>query len=163
MKVTKVNFYGDMYYVFDVQVNTGIVKMRCRADYVGDEDDYFVVMIDRYRFESLWYKLNDSTVPHLARGTVEAWKTDDNYTSADEGFSFSIDSPVPLAEVKSVNDFINGYTRTIWLMANGAKQFPVYVYDRVTAEELLQSVGVKGSQCYSNRDLHKLTNNEVKI
>lgn len=63
------------------------------------------------------------------------WRADRKFGDAQTGFAHGRDNPVPIAVI-GVHDtphaggpgsvaFINGITRTIWLLANGAKAFPI--------------------------------------
>lgn len=158
MKIEKRELHhGNSYAVFHVPVRDKTVYMKKRL-YKSDEDDSFVVWVDRFRFESVWFKGGSSIVPELARGNEKAWRNDYKFTDAENGFSKGIENPVPLACMQANNNFprvgfINGITRTIWLMANGAKYFPVFAYDKKTADNLHRYIGVKGSSVFSNNDL----------
>lgn len=77
----------------------------------------------------------------------KTWRKDYKFQYAEEGFSHGITNPVPLAQVNYEStggvqnywskltkktqqghlSFTNGITRTIWLLAHGAKYFPVEV------------------------------------
>ncbi|MCW8348708.1 hypothetical protein MD535_22220 [Vibrio sp. ZSDZ65] len=77
---------------------------------------------------------------------------------AEKGFSFGVENPVPLANMTTNKDypsvgFINGITRTIWLLANGAQYFPAFVFDKEVANKLHRFFGVKGSRVLSNNEL----------
>ena len=69
-----------------------------------------------------------------------------------------IDNPVPLAILSADKyfpniSFIDGITRTIWLMANRAQYFPVFAYNKESAENIYNYIGIKGSRIFSNNEL----------
>ncbi len=158
MKIEKRKLHhGNNYAVFHVPIRDKTVYMEKRL-YGSDEDDYFVIWVDRFRFESVWFKCGSWVAPELARGNEQDWHNDHKYHYAEHCFNIGIDNPVPLASLKAYPhypslSFIDGITRTIWLMANGAKYFPVFVYDKNMADDLHRYIGVKGSPIFSNNDL----------
>lgn len=149
--------HGNDYAVFHVPVIAKMVYMEQRL-YSTDDDAYFVILVDRHRFESVWFKCGSTVVPELARGNENNWRNDYKFHYAEQAFNIGIENPVPLAKLKA-NDsypsisFIDGITRTICLMANGAKYFPVFTYDRNSAINLHNYIGMKNSKVYSNNDL----------
>lgn len=132
-----------------------------------------VVEIDSIRFLALWRQPHSSH-RDIALGNPETWPSDYKYHWADDGFAEGPGNPVPLAEVncglaeydltevrrrfflfKEVIvvalrgqpwfSFTNGITRTIWLLANGATEFPVEC-SLSDAAELQQLAGVIGGK-----------------
>lgn len=158
MKVEQKKLHnGNSYAVFHVPIKDKIVFMDKQL-YCSDTDSYFVIWVDRFRFESVWFKCGSSVVPELARGNEVAWRSDYKFQYAERGFSHGIENPVPLANLVANNrvpsiSFIDGITRTIWLMANGAKYFPIFTHDSIMAKNLYRYIGVKGSQIFSNNTL----------
>ncbi len=105
--------------------------------------------------------------------TSEVWKNDRKYHYASQGFSQSIDNPVPIAYVachehifkKLVKaekyivyyvSFIDGITRTIWLLVHGAKYFPIECSIRDGANILAELAGYDGNEY---RTVEQLTTN----
>lgn len=130
----------------------GAVFMRAeRPNYNADRKA--VVEVEAERFLALWRQPLSSN-RDIALGDPSTWPSDYKYKWAEDGFAGGAESPVPLAEVscgRATSDlierrrhlffftkevviarkglpwlgFTNGITRTIWLLANGAKAFPV--------------------------------------
>lgn len=131
-----------------------------------------IVLVDATRLLELWR--NDPSGKHadIALGNPQAWKSDYKYDQAAEGFSRGENDPVPLAKVrcrieKNINrkakrhylfrrekdaphhlipyvSFIDGVAKTIWLMANGAKHFPVECHIE-DAQALSRHAGVQAN------------------
>ncbi|WP_318482537.1 plasmid fertility inhibition factor family protein [Photobacterium leiognathi] len=181
MYVEKRNFGGDWYFVFNVTVDRGIEKMKCVAlDKSIDDQNRNIVLVDRYRFEDLWFKLgkdehvqyynadSDAKPVNLARCAKKDWLGCAKYSSIEKCFSDTENNPVPIASFVSTSSVhgsrgwveTNGFgvddlTRTIWLLANGAKEFPVVVNSYESALIVHDLIGVKGSKVYTAKDLHK--------
>lgn len=92
----------------------------------------------------------DKWLPYLSR---EAWLNDYKFSKAVRGFEWGIENPVPLAEVgfatsdddmECIVDFTNGITRTLYLLAYGAKAFPVEVSTSI-ADGMWNSIGAQGA------------------
>ncbi|WP_318441773.1 plasmid fertility inhibition factor family protein [Photobacterium leiognathi] len=182
MYVEKRNFWGDWFFVFNVTVDRGIEKMKCVAlDESIDDKNRNIVLVDRYRFEDLWFKLgkrehvqnynpeSGDKQANLARCTKKDWLGCAKYGTAVQVFSDTENNPVPLASFVSTsgvhcsrgcwvktNGFgVDNLTRLIWLLANGAKEFPVVVNSYESALIVHDLIGVKGSKVYTAKDLHK--------
>lgn len=126
--------------------------------FCSEEDLYFIIWVDRFRFESVWFKSSSTYAPELARGNEKAWRNDYKFHHAEHGFEVGIDNPVPLAILSADKyfpniSFIDGITRTIWLMANRAQYFPVFAYNKESAENIYNYIGIKGSRIFSNNEL----------
>lgn len=150
----------------------GDVFMRAeRTNYNAERKA--VVEVDAERFLDLW-RQPLSSHRDIATGNASTWPSDYKYRWAEDGFAGGEENPVPLAEVscgRSTSDlierrrhlffftkqvviarkglpwlgFTNGITRTIWLLANGAKVFPVEcALDE--ADELQKLAGVPGGR-----------------
>jgi hypothetical protein len=152
---------------FEVMLDGGrSVHMQAQLPHEGDY--YHVVMVDANRFVELW-RQPLSSHRDVALKTPATWPNDYKYADAVDGFSHGAENPVPLAQVscrRSVSDvveyiarfhffkrkvvvgragdpclsFVNGITRTIYLLSNGARSFPV-LCDRRSAELLVELVG----------------------
>lgn len=129
-----------------------------------------VVICDPKRFLDMW-KLSGRRPEIL--GLQDNWTRDPKFEYANQGFSRGPEYPVPLAWVvfrwefapirgltsrfggsretfkaKPVLDFVDGITRTIWLLHNGALYFPVSC-SRDEAPELQAAVGMEPSSSHA--------------
>ena len=136
-----------------------------------------VVIVDARKFLKLWRADPYQTHQDIARGNPRTWRQDDRFPAAAEGFSYGIKNPVPLAqvgdsEVKQTSvthtflwfgrheqtrhfryvSFINGITRTIWLLSHGCKAFPVEC-PMSSALNLHRAASVEGTQVFTVRDV----------
>lgn len=166
--------------VFRIPTSAGDVFMRVdRTNYLNEERA--VVEVDRERFFALWQSEPYSIHAEQAHGNEESWRSDRKFAEAAKGFSLGADNPVPLAEVnchlskkeqtrfarkwfffreavgKDVLEtpyvaFTNGVTRTIWLAAHGARQFPVECSVR-EADRLQRLAGTSGTRWRTVDDL----------
>ncbi len=132
-----------------------------------------LVLVDTKKFLELWKKDNKHT--DLSHGDAKVWESDYKYSEAADGFSHGLENPVPLANV-SIESFIkstpiytrvffffkniayyqkekveylaigNGITRTIWLLNNGAKCFPVLDYNITSRDRLKELAECKDMQ-----------------
>ncbi|MFJ1470172.1 plasmid fertility inhibition factor family protein [Massilia orientalis] len=157
---------------FKVALDGGrTVHMQAQLPQEGDY--YVVVMVDAARFVELW-RQPLSSHREVALNTPETWPGDYKYSYAVDGFSHGAENPVPLAQVscrRSSSDiveyesrfhffkrevivvragdpclsFVNGVTRTIYLLSNGAKSFPV-LCERRAADLLVEFAGCENSQ-----------------
>ncbi|WP_322805349.1 hypothetical protein SO574_23555 (plasmid) [Vibrio alfacsensis] len=157
MKVEQLSFYGRKYAVFHIPITNGTVFMKQQI-HLSEKNAFYIVYVDRMRFESVWFKGNSQVAPELARGNENAWRNDYKFHLAEKGFSHGITNPVSLAKLQSNTrypkiSFIDGITRTVWLMANGAKEFPVFSYDIDNAHRLHDYIGVRNAPFVSNNDL----------
>lgn len=124
--------------------NMDSVYMSMTVTEYGRENSA-VVIVDAQKFLQLWRSDPHGTHAELANGTPLTWPTDYKYDRAVAGFSHGRANPVPLPDVSfgtatpqsgSRNffkrqeqvgyiAFTNGITRTIWLLTQGCKAFPV--------------------------------------
>lgn len=157
---------------FEIQLGNG-QAVHMQAQLPHEEDYYVVVMVDAARFVELW-RQPLSSHREIALNTPETWPGDYKYSYAVDGFSHGAENPVPLAQVscwRSATDiveyepryyffkrkvlvgragdpclsFVNGITRTIYLLSNGAKSFPV-LCERRAADLLIELAGCEDSQ-----------------
>ncbi|MGA3983437.1 plasmid fertility inhibition factor family protein [Ralstonia nicotianae] len=130
--------------VFRVETATqGSVFMSMHASKV-----HAVVEVNAARLLALW-RHPQTRLAELAFGDAYSWPQDRKYLAVGPCFAEGASNPVPLAEVRcyprresrgawapwrprvapaderAVFDFVDGATRTIWLLANGARMFPV--------------------------------------
>lgn len=130
-----------------------------------------VVIVDARKFLALWRSCPNNIHADIAAGTPATWPNDRKFKDAAAGFADGVENPVPLAmvgynEFNQVEDlyepfmflfkrkvgerservpyvfFSDGVTRTIWLMTNGAKSFPVEVESKEQAKYLYTHCGV---------------------
>ena len=143
-------------------------SVHMQAELPGEEDCYAVVLVDASRFVQLW-RSPQSSHRDVALLDEATWPTDYKFQEAVDGLSHGAENPAPLAEVscgvvsrdvferrrlflwwtKDVMvarqgevflSFTNGITRTMFLLANGAKEFPVRC-ERSTANLLCKLAG----------------------
>jgi hypothetical protein len=117
----------------------------------GAGEDSYVVMVDAARFYREW--ISSTLAVQNSRASASPLKRDMpidyKYGDAIRGFSHGRRNPVPLATAGANSQyggdrlyFINGVTRTFWLLVNGAPAFPVEVYRREPADNLHRLVGI---------------------
>ncbi len=109
---------------FDIPLEDGrIVHMYCDFSYPSKYYDF--VWVDAQKFRKIWGDKEN----HQDETQWKAWKY---YPEAERAFSNSKQYPVPLAKAGTPFDpkdnkmhFVDGTTRTTWLLINGAKSFPI--------------------------------------
>jgi hypothetical protein len=140
-----------------------------------------VVMVDAKKFLSLWRSAPASTDREHAQGNPDTWRTDRKFAFAADGFSHGFANPVPLAQVGYSEgehtvvsytflwfgrqeqrrhfryvSFIDGITRTIWLLSHGCEAFPIEC--RMPAAHKLHRVAaVAGTRVFTVRDVQEGT------
>src|SRR5690606_24910111 len=103
-----------------------------------------IVYVDAERFFHLW---RSNTLDGLCVSQEcpkrEKLVEDYKYAEADRCFKLGIDNPIPLANVglEYGVGFNDGMTRTIWLIANGARSFPVFTSSKESAALLASELG----------------------
>lgn len=126
-----------------------------------NRNNQFVVIVDAERFLQLWRNSEYKAHLDIAHGNPESWQRDYKFKDAKEGFAKGILNPVPLAEVSCYLDtrkslfggaktkwcvgFINGITRTIYLLTYGATSFPVMCRGEEEACNMQTHAGVNNS------------------
>jgi hypothetical protein len=138
-----------------------------------------VVIVDARKFLRLWRAQPDGLHRKIALGNPDTWRQDDRFPAAAEGFSYGFENPVPLAQVgyaevtqTSVSykflrfgrkehiwhvryvSFINGITRTIWLLSHGCEAFPVECR-MSSALKLHRAASVAGTRVFTVRDVQQ--------
>lgn len=132
--------------VWSIPLNDGGRAFVSASRYPYLNDEIYVVEVDADRFYYHWLK---ST---LERGgecvPVQEMPGDRKYRQAEEGFAEGRKNPVPLAEVNAYETggmdyvgFTNGVTRSFWLLAHGAKSFPVETHGIESARKLHELAG----------------------
>jgi len=115
------------------------------------DDEFFVVRVDTEAFYYTWLKSSPAISDQHGADCVlrSDMPRDYKYNDAIDGFANGKENPVPLAHVDAHMDkeharigFINGITRSFWLIVNRAPSFPVMVHGRESAELLNQVVGL---------------------
>jgi hypothetical protein len=133
----------------------GIVYMTVKSKLIGNENRA-VVIVDSSKLIDLWRCVQSNDEALLANGNEAVWRRDKKFGNAEKVFSHGIKSPVWLANVVCKTEtrrypvyekkyfflekyvgfserdvtyisFNDGITRTIWLLANGARAFPIEV------------------------------------
>ncbi|MCW9705780.1 plasmid fertility inhibition factor family protein [Fodinibius salsisoli] len=145
------NIMGDKA-IFEIELpNRDNVFMSVSEDSLKK---YHVVIVEAQSFLELWRNDPGNIHSEISHGDIQSWENDHKYKYAEQGFSHGIDNPVPLAKVAFNTDvekkpvyeqkffffkklervereiieyvsFIDGITRTIWLLSKGAKYFPL--------------------------------------
>lgn len=144
--VRKLNGYMNAM-VYRVGTASGDVFMSFKGS--EEEAQTRVAIVDASVFLNLWRASPYALHADIANGNPRTWKKDYKYTDAENGFREGFDNPVPLGLVSYENtphkgiwtklvsrnivpgsvSFTDGITRTIWLLSNGAKSFPIEVSD----------------------------------
>lgn len=152
--------------VFGVATSAGVQYMKLRRD---EFDAHAVVDVDAQRFLALWRAHPASYTYDIACGSPATWPQDRKWQNAVDAFCPGRSNPVPLAIVSLspafervrapwwpphwgrgtvVRElgclgagFVDGVTRTIWLLTHGATSFPVLI-DIDAADELQRAAGL---------------------
>jgi hypothetical protein len=162
--------------IFEVKLDNSKSVYMCLNE-PTPKNEWFVVHVDSFKFLELWKNEPHNFNHHLSHGNPESWIKDYKFHHAVVGFSSGISNPVPLATVTcqmhkgsrpiyrkkfrifnvvtgyesfefAYADFINGITRTIWLLTHGAKWFPVICYTEEEAKLLSQVAGIDSKCLY---------------
>ena len=138
-----------------------------------------VVMVNARKFLKLWRADPYQHHQEIATGNPHTWRQDRKFTSAAEGFSEGFANPVPLPEVEYTEvkqtsvaykflwfgrheqtryvrcvSFINGITRTIWLLSHGCKAFAVEC-PMSSALKFHRAASVAGTRVFTVRDVQQ--------
>ena len=107
-------------FVYKIYLNQLRVFMRINKTLHYNAERY-IVIVDTKKFYEAW---TGKTVDHCR--ICDEWELR-KYAETIEGFSRGINNPVPLAEVGYSDQisFVDGITRTKWLIINGAPCFPI--------------------------------------
>ena len=161
--------------VFTVPLPNGDVVFMKQQTLPGDRERYAIVCVESERFLELWRR--DDFQREFANGSPETWRHDGKYGRAAEGFSFGPTNPVPLAyanfrvyrrqvisrklprigrdvstEDVGVVSLTNGITRTIWLLSQRCRAFPVKC-DIDEAHHLYRAAGMTDTTVHNIDEL----------
>ena len=150
----------DYSFRFPVTTNVGEVHfvVSITGKNLGSKE---VVLVDAAKFLDLWRR-----EPYSVHGQelgFDGWARDAKYPKADAFLRNSQNHPIPLAEVAF--DLRNGHdayvrvgdgvTRIRWLIAHGAKSFPVCC-SMTDADNLKASAGIEDYPACSMRELFEI-------
>jgi hypothetical protein len=165
--------------IFSVSLADREPVFMCVCETPYENEHRGVVIVDAGKFLKLWRA--DSYMHHqeIATGNPHTWRQDRKFPAAAEGFSEGFANPVPLPEVEytegkqtSVSyqflrfgrheqtrnvhyvSFINGITRTIWLLSHGCRAFPVECR-MPAARNLHRAASVAGTRVFTVRDVQQ--------
>ena len=169
--------YGAKTAIFSVPLAGREPVFMCVVETPYENEHRGVVMVDARKFLRLWRAQADGLHREIARGNPDMWRQDRKFTSAAEGFSYGLANPVPLAQVEyaevtqtSVSykflrfgrheqtryvrsvSFIDGITRTIWLLSHGCEAFPVEC-PMSSAPNLHRAASVAGTRVFTVCDV----------
>jgi hypothetical protein len=172
--------YGERLAIFSVPLADKEQVFMCAQMSPYDNENRGVVIVDAKKFLGLWRSTPAGSHRQIALGSPETWQSDRKYAYATHGFSRGIKNPVPLAcvsysegkktivsykflwfgrkELTSHSahvSFINGITRTIWLLSNGCQAFPVECR-MPSALQLHAKASVEGTRVFTLRDVGTL-------
>lgn len=154
-------YWGNDCAVFEIGTrDKGLVYMRINRT-PENSRRHGVVIVDAWKFLEVCRSHPYHPEPALFRDEA-GWRADYKYSHAERNFALGLSNPVPVAEVgvfsrsgcPTTAAFVNGVTRTIWLLANGADAFPVDCeFNR--AEALREAAGASGFPIWCVADLVK--------
>lgn len=134
---------------FGVPVREGAVFMKLRRELAWPRakfEDAWVVVVDALKFQSCWIATGEFS--DVSNVPPADWIYDGKYPRAAEKFALGRQDPVPIitvyprfegAQFKISMD--DGVTRTMWLLTNGATDFPVLCRSRQEADMLWGRLG----------------------
>jgi hypothetical protein len=127
-------------YVYKIYLQQSEIFMRIdKTPYYNSER--YVIIVDSSEFYRAWTgKTLDQCIIN------DEWEQK-KYIETIEGFSRGIYDPVPLAQVGYGDEisFINGITRTKWLIINGAQCFPLEC-SRKSAKRIYPKLSYKNTK-----------------
>lgn len=135
------------------------------------DNEFYLVHVDALRFYQYW--LSSSIVELDKHRSINCpvkrlMHKDYKYHWAVAGFSKGRSNPVPVAQVYAENNkgapylgFVNGVTRSLWLLANEATSFPVEVYGEKPAKNLFNVAGIGNN--YIRYDELKLLRDSLPV
>lgn len=142
-----VNEYREPFIVFPIPLPNQTVFM---SHNLSKKQDCYMVIADTAKFINIWrLSTNDDRFPNYHVGDRKLWRADYKFGDAERGFSLGIENPVPIATNISYDFynhrreiiFNNDFTRTIWLLANDAKYFPVVIANLDAAKAFQKDMG----------------------
>jgi hypothetical protein len=173
--------YGTKMAIFSVPLADKREVFLCVHTTPYENEHRGVVIVDAEKFLNLWRAAPAGMHRKQAQGNPDTWRTDRKFAAATEGFSQGIANPVPLAQVGYTEgartvvsykywrvgrqeqtqhvryvSFIDGVTRTIWLLSHGCEAFPVEC--RMPAALKLHRVAaLAGTRVFTVRDVQQGT------
>ena len=136
-----------------------------------------IIFVNSERFLKLWRNSLCDTDKEISNLTKEGWRRDYKFHWAEDGFRKGIENPVPLADIcctahiikesvyakymwvfrKQISckekkyyscSFVDGITRTIWLLSNGVQSFPLHCYDSNETKYIAKLAGITENAYY---------------
>ncbi len=172
--------------IFEIELEeqSNVFMSVSRTNYMNDER--YVVIVDSEKFLELWRSEPNSIHSEESMGNIQSWKNDRKYQDAVKGFSEGLENPVPVANIvcqehlkktciyekkyfifkkitgieKTIINYVaftNGITRTLWLLVQGAKYFPVECSNEEDANRLAKAAGYGGNEFMTVENLTKNT------
>ena len=171
------------YLLFELLTRTGQAVYFRHPIFETPSEDIKIVFVQDHKFLSLWQNMKYPQEPQLSFGNESDWRNDRKFSGIEKVMSQGRINPVKLAEVTCTEyirrtpiykkrfcwfnklvgyyqsdevecSFIDGITRTIWLLANGVRQFPVYVYHESEAMLLAKHAGIHENAYYDLEELN---------
>ena len=161
--------------IFSVPLADREPVFMCVYETPYENENRGVVMVDARKFLRLWRAQPDGLHREIAQGNPDIWRQDRKFPAAAEGFA----NPVPLPEVGYAEEkqtsvsykflrfgrheqtqhfrylsFINGITRTIWLLSHVCSAFPVEC-PMSSAPKLHRAASVAGTRVFTVRDVQQ--------
>jgi hypothetical protein len=179
VRITIEKRYGMTMAIFSVPLADRKPVFMCVRETPYENENRGVVIVDAGKFLNLWRA--DPYMHHqeIAQGNPHTWRQDRKFTAAAEGFLEGFANPVRLPEVGYAEEkhtsvsykflrfgrqeqtrhvgcvsFINGITRTIWLLCHGCSAFPVECR-MSSALNLHRAASVAGTQVFTVRDVQQ--------
>lgn len=156
--VSKYIYPIDVQIIFEIPIAIGMVYMK--QDLIQNSNR-FIVLLDTKKFIQTWRtSQNDERFPNYHIGNEQIWCSDRKFHLADTGFKHGINNPVPITDSISCDDnhniyFRDGFTRTIWLLANHAEYFPIATRHFDVAKNFQQSMGRNKCAIYAVTDIYQ--------
>lgn len=154
--------HGSPCLLMTVPTSKGNVFMR--IDRSQCDSEKFVVIVEARAFARLWnFSVEDKEYRPLRAGPA-TWHLDRKFHKAAEGFEQGESDPVPLARVSCLDapgrqipsvSFVDGITRTLWLLAHGAPAFPVECAAKNGPHNLPRLAGVQNGGPWLAAELFK--------
>ena len=171
--------YGTTMAIFSVSLADRKPVFMCVVETPYENEHRGVVLVDARKFLKLWRADPYKHHQEIATGNPHTWRQDRKFTAAAEGFSEGFANPVPLPEVAYTEvkqtsiayqclrfgrheqtryvrcvSFINGITRTIWLLSHGCEAFPVEC-PMSSALNFHRAASVAGTRVFTVRDVQQ--------
>lgn len=151
----------DLRLVFEIPIFDGsFVYMRHLL--IADTESY-IVLLDTQKFIRAWRQSTDDyRFPGYHLGNEALWRRDRKFHEAENGFKHGKRNPVPVGTEIYCSGrsphcqfgFIDGVTRTIWLLANNATYFPVVARNKENADAFQRNAGRDCCAIYPCEGLH---------